>query len=137
MERGEETKLVAPVVAATHPSTLYLYGTRRRAPAGRCRACARARVHCHLSAAGWCAEALKHDDRRWLSVLLASLLPAVPAQSTLSTLLQRLELPADYGQRLENCGLSDADLPGASMATLMSCGLKVGHARRLHSKLQA
>ena len=73
----------------------------------------------------------------WPSVLLASLLPTVHAQSSVATLLQRLELPADYGQRLVDCGLSDADLPGASMATLMGCGLKVGHARRLRSELQA
>jgi thiol-disulfide isomerase/thioredoxin len=76
----------------------------------------------------------------WAVVVLlataASWVPPVQADDVATT-LQRLELPADYGQRLADCGVSDADLRGASMATLMGCGLKVGHARRLRSEMQA
>ncbi len=74
----------------------------------------------------------------WVVVLatIAFWVPPVHADDV-ATILQRLELPVDYGQRLVDCGVSYPDLPGASMATLMGCGLKVGHARRLRSELQA
>eukprot|EP01046_Picozoa_sp_COSAG06_P024725 COSAG06_NODE_2033_length_7784_cov_6.798699_1_plen_71_part_10 len=63
------------------------------------------------------------------AVLLLWSPPAADATAATSALLQRLELPADYAGRLDDCGLGDIDssLRGASMSQLMGCGLKVGH----------
>ena len=57
--------------------------------------------------------------------------------SSTGSLLRRLNLPADYADKLTTCSLDGAAVATASMAQLMGCGMKVGHARRLLKELQS